>query len=470
MSLVDRQYLSIISHDEIKKIVTSIKIRDIEAREHDSSKYVELNFYLNDTLANEDQIDAIDVEHSTIAHFKREVHVMNDLRAKLLIDIDILDLEVMIVDLDKRQLIIESCDDVIVSLSLKSRDEKIDRVIRVKDMITVSSHITMIVLVRYRDKVVSSDRDYNFFLKSNVTLDSNDDFLAHIVSTNIIAIQVRNATDKTFIVVKNIRVENLQNFDEEDCYLASSDDDHLTVVSFSNWIKQLRRAAVARLITFATYKSAHRASSAAITIDSAFTTSQIDSEVSSTSLIIVDTTIEIVMSNEIIVYEDLSAYNRLFTIAEAYSSIWRDNDDTVNVSEEDWMFISILLKAKSDASKIYSLSPEDKKVVDQKFDRLHSEEKMSWTKQLTSYEYSVFVMWRTINEVRKERVIVNIRDLNKIFMFDAYLMSLQFDVLSTIQEVVYLSVMNCASFFHQWLIRTLNRHKLIVISHRDSEQ
>ena len=55
-------------------------------------------------------------------------------------------------------------------------------------------------------------------------------------------------------------------------------------------------------------------------------------------------------------------------------------------------------------------------------------------------------------------------------MFDVYLISLQSDILSAIMRITYISIINCASFFHQWLVKMKNRHKLIVISHRDSEQ
>ena len=55
-------------------------------------------------------------------------------------------------------------------------------------------------------------------------------------------------------------------------------------------------------------------------------------------------------------------------------------------------------------------------------------------------------------------------------MFDAYSMTLQIDVIAAILDCLFISVMNCASFFHQWLVQLTNRHKLIVVSHRESKQ
>ena len=147
MSLIDRQYLSTLNHSEIRKIVTFIRVRDIDAREHDSFEYVKFNFYMNDILVkrntfNSNDSDAIEAIASSvesisqsmkaIAHFKREMHVINDLRVKLLIEMNILSLETMIANMRKSQLIIDSCD-IIVSLSMKPRDERIDEMLKSRE-------------------------------------------------------------------------------------------------------------------------------------------------------------------------------------------------------------------------------------------------------------------------------------------------------------------------------------------------
>ncbi|CAF9941927.1 MAG: hypothetical protein HETSPECPRED_004383 [Heterodermia speciosa] len=64
---------------------------------------------------------------------------------------------------------------------------------------------------------------------------------------------------------------------------------------------------------------------------------------------------------------------------------------------------------------------------------------------------------------RKDRVVTDIRGLNKISMFDAYPMTLQTDVIAAVLECPYISVMDCASFFHQWLVQLADRHKLTII-------
>ena len=129
--------------------------------------------------------------------------------------------------------------------------------------------------------------------------------------------------------------------------------------------------------------------------------------------------------------------NRLSTVAEAYSSIWGPANGVVNVPEDQWMSIPTLPEAKSEPAEVYPLSPEDRKFVDNEFDRLHQQGKMSWTTGPTPYAYPCFVVWRTINihgkpPERKGRVVIDIRELNKISMFDAYPMTLQKDIISAV--------------------------------------
>ena len=48
-------------------------------------------------------------------------------------------------------------------------------------------------------------------------------------------------------------------------------------------------------------------------------------------------------------------------------------------------------------------------------------------------------------------------------------MQLQFDITSIVQNCLYIIIVNCSEFFHQWRVRVNDRSKLIVMSHRDSE-
>ena len=70
----------------------------------------------------------------------------------------------------------------------------------------------------------------------------------------------------------------------------------------------------------------------------------------------------------------------------------------------------------------------------------------------------------------KSRISVDIKKFNKIFEFDTYFMSLQSDIISCLQKCKFISIMNCASFFHQWRVAKENRHKFTIIIYKKIEQ
>ena len=46
-------------------------------------------------------------------------------------------------------------------------------------------------------------------------------------------------------------------------------------------------------------------------------------------------------------------------------------------------------------------------------------------------------------------MIIDIQTLNKIIMFDAYLLLLQTEIIVLLRNKKYISIINCFKFFHQ---------------------
>ena len=76
---------------------SSIIVRDIESIKYSIDEYVILNFYISDLI--NDQIEIIEIT--------AEVHLVHNLKAKLLIEINILKLEKMNISFFKQLLIID---------------------------------------------------------------------------------------------------------------------------------------------------------------------------------------------------------------------------------------------------------------------------------------------------------------------------------------------------------------------------
>lgn len=99
----------------------------------------------------------------------------------------------------------------------------------------------------------------------------------------------------------------------------------------------------------------------------------------------------------------------------------------VDIPEDQWMTIPLVdgWESQLPKSKIYPLGPKDREVVDQAFQPLHDQGKMSYTSRHTQTGFSVFVVWRTVHKPgrepeRKGRAVVDLRPLNKVTLKDVY--------------------------------------------------
>ena len=183
--------------------------------------------------------------------------------------------------------------------------------------------------------------------------------------------------------------------------------------------------------------------------------------------------IKTTLFNEITMYENKTTMKKLQTIIEKTSKIWCSIFKMINLSSEKWMKVKIT-DEMSKSTRVFWISSENKTFINKKFDVLHEQSKLKWAK-INSYVFSVFVIWNTVHlqnkkSQRKNRVIIDIKKLNKMSKFDVYFMFFQFDIISTIQNCKFISIMNCAVFFHQWQMTLENRYKFTIVSHKNAEQ
>jgi hypothetical protein len=175
-------------------------------------------------------------------------------------------------------------------------------------------------------------------------------------------------------------------------------------------------------------------------------------------------------TNEIIVYGILSVRQQLFNTVEEYS-LWDEIENTVmKVSEKKWISVTLKSEVKIETIKIYLMSSKERDLIDQTFNKLHEQNKMHWTTKSIVHDASIFVIWRqTSSDDRKEKIVVDIRELNKIVKANSYSMSLQIDIISTIADSKFIFVINAAVFFYKFRVQKKNKHKLTVVSHREQK-
>ena len=77
---------------------------------------------------------------------------------------------------------------------------------------------------------------------------------------------------------------------------------------------------------------------------------------------------------------------------------------------------------------------------------------MTWASQPTPFSYPCFVIWREVNGVKKGRVVVDIRGLNKMTLNDSYPLPLQSDIILMVAGFPFISVCDAVGWFYQFLV------------------
>ena len=100
MSLINREFLDELELAHlIKKSQASITIKEVDTKRHFTNDYLLLDMYI------ENEID----EQKRIAHIKYKTHVIDNLKTKMLVEINIIASKRMIVNVNAHKLIINSC-------------------------------------------------------------------------------------------------------------------------------------------------------------------------------------------------------------------------------------------------------------------------------------------------------------------------------------------------------------------------
>ena len=118
---------------------------------HNSDQYIKIDIYL------------INVDDHT-AVITQEIYIVDDLWAKMLVDIDVLVTEDIIINLSQKITVIDSCVDIKVSFTITTKFiNQISKIILVKQCAVISSHNNLVIIII---KLDLSD-SHNFLFKSD---------------------------------------------------------------------------------------------------------------------------------------------------------------------------------------------------------------------------------------------------------------------------------------------------------------
>ena len=459
MTIADRTFIP--SNAEVKKMATKIPIRGLGTKIHHSDEYVIRTFFMEGVLPDGTR---------AFAQITREIHIVDDLKAGMLIGADILTPERMVIDFATQSIKIGSCRDMTVPMDSRARSEPIKRTVKSSTRIVLPPRATTQVPVAYSGKL-PEDRDLLFEPQCSLPLGYTGGVFAHVVDASFQAIQVKNDTDQAVIIPRKARLGMLGEYQQDGCLPIGAHHADLAATGWRNWKTEIARKA----FTVAT------AMSAAVLPDSqggltkpspgsALGSLESFSPGVSGTAVAVDPLLEHVMPNGVTIYGKPDVAGQFAQLLDQHQDLFIDKGQTVDIPESEWMPIPLKPNVTSKPGKVYPVGRPDKEVIDATFDKMHDEGKMSWSTQPTPFSYPVFVVWKDTPNGRKGRVVVDIRELNKITEVDSYPLPLQSEIISLLLGYMYLSILDAVGWFHQFLVVRRDRYKFTVVSHRGQEE
>ena len=462
MSIADRAFIEKHCPDaEVKTVPTTVRVRGIGKDKQAASQYVNITIYLPG--------------NGGIARLQREVHIIDMLKAGLLLGLDILKPEGIIVDPSREAMTIQSCNSLIVPIQVHSRDsEHVRRNVFPLLRTIVPAHTEAKVQVSgHKGKEFSLPEDRDFLFEPSTK--QRVSVYAHIVDANINFVLVRNDTEEEMTLGRNAKLGTIIEYEADGCYLADTSTAHLArgPKRIRSWLKRQGALGLCAMIAHSATLPAYNGSLTAPDIEKPtssrnpmpFTASLSSSTANHP---------EVQLENGVTVYGETEAVRQLTGLVEEFQDVWEDKGDLVDIPETEWMDIPLVENwqelYKAGQARVYPVARPDRELIDKEFDQMQEQGKLSWIKEATLFTFPCFVVWRILaNGSRKGRVVVDIRALNKITMPDAYPVPIQTDILSELREAAFISVMDCSRFFHQWRVNPEHRNRLTISSHRGQE-
>ncbi len=314
MSLVNREFLM---KQALKTIIkwmfSQIQIKGIEAETHQCEKYADLAIYLSG-----DKIRIIVIEW--------EVHIVKDLKVKMLVGLDILGPEKIFIMMNNIEAVIKSCNNIRVPLTVHFwLTNQVKKTILSEKTISISSRSYATVNVVKTS--LSKNQDLLFKLKCQ---QRDSSVYAHIVDHTLSAVQVQNDTDMPLIILRKTCLSHVIEYEADGCYLANSKDAELAAsikVNQANWVK----TCFCEVLTAATTFHLETTGQSEWKID-----------------------------HEVTVYESSTIAAQVKAVIHFYPHLWEDCSNVMKVSEKEWMNILLIdnweAKYKSEQAHVYSVS------------------------------------------------------------------------------------------------------------------
>ena len=178
--------------DEIRIMITSLKIRELNTQQHENFEYAICDIHIKN-MKNDKSITFV---------LRREIHLIDNFKINMLIDNDVIDVEKIIINSIKRKTFIINID-VIVSIKVKSSKTSIQRLVHIRKIIVISSLTKMTIFIHHSFLSIIRNFLFEFANDINLTL------FVHMIDTFIFVVMIRNDEHQTVKIFRNFRLKRI---------------------------------------------------------------------------------------------------------------------------------------------------------------------------------------------------------------------------------------------------------------------
>lgn len=202
MILIDKQFLmKQTSHTVTHYMLLSILVWELNVIIHNSNQYTKINIYLTD-------IDS----HTAVIICK--IHIVNDLQAKMFMNIDVLVIKNIIMNLSQKLTVISSCTDIKISFIIITKSiNQISKIILVKQCTIILSCSNLIITIIKLNLLNS----HNFLFKSD----------CQQINTAVYIYIINYNSNVSLIVSQKSYIKQVNS-----CYFIITDDTILTLTFY----------------------------------------------------------------------------------------------------------------------------------------------------------------------------------------------------------------------------------------------
>ena len=312
VTLIDRQFLKRLTPFlKLRTLPKAVAVRNIGSDKYNTSEFGILNlFFPGRTVGTTGIIDAL-------AKILCEIYVVDNLKANILIGMDVLGPKEAFVDIDKKEVYFPYCL-THSPIRVTPRGKFIKQIIKVRERIIVPPNTQITIPVYYAN--VLEGRDYLFEpANSKLTL------YAHLADAHLSAIMARNTTDRPVIIPRNTHLGHFTELEYQYTYAVNIDDVDLAVrppkqSHRTNWVKSTLKA-------FTT--------AALLTVPSAIVPQTNLSAVAEPSPLL-----ETMLTNGATVHNSPETVAKVESVINAYSDLQKDQG-FIKLPKDNWMRIPL---------------------------------------------------------------------------------------------------------------------------------